>query len=83
MNAARQDAVSNKDDDIPKYLRDNSFGSKEAKAESAKYLYPHEFGGWVEQQYLPDSLKNRVYYKPSDYGFEQEVKKTRKRKGKN
>lgn len=82
MNAARQDAVSNKDDDIPKYLRDNSFGSKEAKAESAKYLYPHEFGGWVEQQYLPDSLKNRVYYKPSDYGFEQEVKKTRKRKGK-
>lgn len=83
MNTARQDAVSNKDDDIPKYLRDNSFGSKEAKAESAKYLYPHEFGGWVEQQYLPDSLKNRVYYKPSDYGFEQEVKKTRKRKGKN
>lgn len=82
MNAARQDAVSNKDDDIPKYLRDNSFGSKEAKAESAKYLYPHEFGGWVEQQYLPDSLKNRVYYKPSDHGFEQEVKKTRKRKGK-
>ncbi|MDE5896625.1 MAG: replication-associated recombination protein A, partial [Clostridia bacterium] len=57
MGAARADATSNKDDDIPKYLRDNSFGSKEAKAESGKYLYPHNFGGWVKQQYLPDSLK--------------------------
>ena len=36
------------------------------------YLYPHEFPGhWVRQQYLPDELKNRVYYHPGDNKTEQ------------
>ena len=52
------------------------------KQESSKYLFPHDYGGWVEQQYLPDSLKDHVYYRPSDYGYEQTVKTTRTRKGK-
>lgn len=82
MDGARSDAVNNRDDDIPAYLRDNSFGSKEMKAQSRKYLYPHEFGGWVEQQYMPDSLKDKVYYTPSDRGFEKQVRETRRRKGK-
>ncbi len=82
MDRARSDAVKNRDDNIPAYLRDNSFGSKEMKAQSRKYLYPHEFGGWVEQQYLPDSLKGREYYVPNDRGYEREVKNIRKRKGK-
>ncbi len=82
LNAAQKDARENSDDAVPPYLRDTSFGSKQMKAESGKYLYPHNFGGWVEQQYLPDSLKDRIYYTPTDRGFETEVKKTRKRKGK-
>ena len=81
LNAAKRDARENRADDVPPYLRDNSYGSKEMKAESNKYLFPHDFGGWVKQQYLPDSLKDKVYYEPTDYGFEQEVKNTRKRKG--
>lgn len=80
-HAARRDAVENKDDAIPLYLKDNSFGDSLAKAQSAKYLYPHNFGGYVEQQYLPDSLKDRVYYRPKDVGFESEVKRIRKEKG--
>ena len=79
---ARKDAVESKDDAVPPYLRDTSYGSKEAKAESGKYLYPHNYGGWVKQQYLPDSLKDRVYYTPSDHGYEKTVKETRKKKGK-
>lgn len=82
MDGSRSDAVKNRDDNIPAYLRDSSFGSKEMKAQSRKYLYPHEFGGWVEQQYLPDSLKDREYYVPNDRGYEREVKNIRKRKGK-
>ena len=36
------------------------------------YLYPHDFPGhWVSQQYLPDELKNRVYYRPGDNKTEQ------------
>lgn len=73
MERARQDAVQNCDDDIPRYLRDSSYGDGEAKAESKKYLFPHDFGGWVEQQYLPNSLKDRVYYEPSEKGYEATV----------
>ena len=82
MLAAKKDARENRDDNVPAYLRDTSYGSREMKQESAKYLFPHDYGGWVEQQYLPDSLKGHVYYHPSQYGYEQQVKNTRDRKGK-
>ena len=84
MNAAKRDAVNVRDDDgVPPYLKDNTFGDKETKAQSGKYKYPHDYaGGWVNQQYLPDGLKDKIYYTPSDYGFERTVKEIRKNKGK-
>ncbi|MFC1824868.1 replication-associated recombination protein A [Thermodesulfobacteriota bacterium] len=40
------------------------------------YRYPHDYeGAWVEQDYLPEKLKDRVFYRPTDRGFEQEVRK--------
>ena len=81
MGEARKDAKENSDDDIPRYLRDSSYGDGAAKAESGKYKYPHSYGGWVEQQYLPDSLKNREYYRPSDRGYEKTVQEIRRKKG--
>ncbi|MBE5752016.1 MAG: replication-associated recombination protein A [Clostridiales bacterium] len=82
MHAAQADAREVRDDNVPPYLRDNSFGSKEDKAQSAKYKYPHNYGGYVEQQYLPDAIKDKVYYTPSGNGYEQEVVRIRARKGK-
>ena len=84
MNAAKKDAREVRDDEgVPPYLKDNTFGDKQTKAQSDNYKYPHNFaGGWVNQQYLPDKLKDRIYYVPSDYGFEATVKQIRKDKGK-
>ena len=82
MYAAIDDARNARDDNVPPYLKDNSFGSKEDKANSGNYKYPHNYGGYVEQQYLPDSIKDKVYYIPKDNGYENEVKEIRKRKGK-
>ncbi len=82
MYAAKADARSVRDDTVPPYLKDNSFGGKEDKANSKLYKYPHNFGGYVEQQYLPDSLKSKVYYVPTGRGYEQEVLEIRSRKGK-
>ena len=82
MYAAKADAVQARDDNVPAYLKDNSFGSKEDKAKGGGYKYPHNYGGYVEQQYLPDSLKDKVYYVPSDRGYEKEVAEIRARKGK-
>lgn len=82
MFAARKDAREARDDAVPAYLRDVSYGSREMKQAREGYLYPHDFGGWVAQQYLPDSLKDRVYYHPTDNGYEHAVKEVRRRKGK-
>ena len=81
MFAARADAAQVRDDAVPPYLKDNSYGSREDKAQGKNYKYPHDYGGYVEQQYLPDSLKDRVYYVPNDRGYEKTVKEIRKGKG--
>lgn len=84
FDAAKRDATEVRDDDgVPPYLKDNTFGDKQTKAQSGKYKYPHDYaGGYVEQQYLPDKLKDKIYYTPSDYGFEKTVKEIRRQKGK-
>lgn len=82
MGKARTAAREVRDDNIPPYLKDNSYGDREAKAQSKNYKYPHNFGGWVEQQYLPDSLKGEVFYEPKENGFEKTVREIRKKKGK-
>ena len=82
MYSAVADAKNVRDDNVPPYLKDNSYGGAEDKANSKAYKYPHNYGGYVEQQYLPDSLKDKIYYQPSNNGYENEVQAIRKRKGK-
>ncbi len=82
MYQALADAKEVRDDNIPPYLKDNSYGGAEDKANSRAYKYPHNYGGYIEQQYLPDGLKDKIYYTPSQRGYEKEVWEIRARKGK-
>ena len=82
MHSAEADAVNVKDDNVPPHLKNYVFASSEDKKNTANYKYPHDFGGYVDQQYLPDKLKDKVYYNPKDNGYEKTVKEIRKRKGK-
>ena len=82
MDAAAKDATEIKDDAVPPWVKNAVYGSADDKAQARKYKYPHDYGGYVEQQYLPDGLKDRVYYIPKDNGYEKTVKEIRKRKGK-
>ncbi len=83
MHSAGQDATSVKDDNVPAHLKNYEFASKDDKLNKANYKYPHDYGGYVAQQYLPDGLKDKIYYNPSNNGYEKTVKEIRKRKGKN
>jgi len=56
MSQAQEDALHHADDRIPEYLKNHTEANKQ-------YKYPHDFGGYVEQQYLPDSLAQREYFK--------------------
>ncbi len=82
MYSAESDAVNVKDDNVPYWVKNAVYASKEDKKLSAQYKYPHDYGGYVEQQYLPDSLKDKVYYVPKNNGYENVIKEIRKRKGK-
>ncbi len=46
----------------PPHLRDASYRGAKELGHGEGYKYPHAFGGWVEQQYLPDRLVGRRYY---------------------
>lgn len=81
LENARKDAVEIRDDVVPAHLKNSVYGSEEDKKKSAKYKYPHDYGMYVKQQYLPDKVKDRVYYIPKDYGYEKRVKEIRKLKG--
>ena len=82
MDAAKRAAREVRDDNVPPYLKDSSYGDRAAKAAGAAYKYPHNYeGGWVGQQYLPDSLKDEVFYRPQGRGYEKTVAETRRRKG--
>jgi ATPase related to the helicase subunit of the Holliday junction resolvase len=57
MGGAYEAAEEGKDERVPHYLRDQSY----APVKDTSYKYPHDFGGWVEQQYLPDEFKDRRF----------------------
>jgi putative ATPase len=63
-------------DDVPNHLKDTSYRGAKDRGYGG-YLYPHSFGGWVDQQYLPDNLHNEGarYYEPTDHGREAAFKK--------
>lgn len=69
MHLAQDDAEKTYTGSVPDHLKNyNYLGEKREK-----YKYPHDFGGYVEQQYLPDEIKNNVYYTPSKNGSEASI----------
>jgi putative ATPase len=49
---------------VPAHLRDSHSPASRSIGAGKGYKYAHEFGGWAEQQHLPDALKDRRYYEP-------------------
>ena len=82
LEEAGKDVEEVRDDDIPSYLINASYRDEKGKKESAEYKYPHNYGEWVSQQYLPNKLKGKKYYRPTTHGYESEIIKARKEKGK-
>lgn len=73
IEAALADVRSGKSGEVPAHLRDAHYKGAKELGRGIDYKYPHDFeNGWVKQQYLPDRLKNSIYYKPKLTGkFEQ------------
>lgn len=60
-------------DDVPNHLRDANRDGQ-GFGHGAGYLYPHAYRDhWVAQQYLPSSLQGKLFYQPSDQGYEKSI----------
>ncbi|MBR5472089.1 MAG: replication-associated recombination protein A [Oscillibacter sp.] len=72
--AAMDDLKKGKSGEIPRCLQ-NVHADTTGFDNRQNYLYPHDFPNrWVEQQYLPDALKNARYYEWGDNKTEQTAK---------
>jgi putative ATPase len=61
---------------VPLHIRNAPTRLMKALGYSRGYLYPHNYpGGWVEQEYLPERIKDRVFYTPTERGFEKEIRR--------
>ena len=70
MQAAQADVENTFVGAVPNHLKNHNYLNEKR----AKYKYPHSYGGYVEQQYLPDEIKDHVYYIPSQNGSEASIK---------
>lgn len=83
VDAAMADAKATFDEPVPIHLRDTSYSGAKIIGAGTGYKYPHDFPGhYVEQDYLPPSLKNKRYYQPSDQGSEAAIRENHKKRGK-
>ena len=75
INAAMQDVEDGKTGDIPRQLQNKHYDGEGNAVKGQHYLYPHDYPDhYVKQQYLPDAIKDRVYYTFGDNKFEQQSK---------
>ncbi len=66
--------------DIPAYLKDGHYSGAQKLGNAIGYKYPHNYANhYVDQQYLPDNIKDRVYYKFGSNKQEQAALEYRKK----
>lgn len=67
INAALSDIENSDTGSIPRRLQNKHYDGEGNAVRGQHYLYPHDFPNhWVSQQYLPDAIKDKVYYEFGD-----------------
>ncbi|WP_199194466.1 replication-associated recombination protein A [Staphylococcus nepalensis] len=65
IDAALSDIRKGHVGQIPDYLKDGHYSGAKELGRAIGYKYPHNYeNGFISQQYLPDKLKNKIYYTP-------------------
>ncbi|MCQ2362738.1 MAG: replication-associated recombination protein A [Acidaminococcaceae bacterium] len=78
IDYARADVRNNKTGNVPIHLRDGHYPGAAQLGHMVDYKYPHSYGGWVEQQYLPDELLGAEYYRPTGHGEDKGCRQPKK-----
>ena len=80
INKAIADVRSGLSGQVPVHLRDAHYAAAADLGHGDGYIYAHDEPGHVAaQQYLPDTLRGKVYYEPTPHGFERTLTERRER----
>lgn len=80
INAALADVRNGVTGDFPRHLQNKHCDGEDALVKGQHYLYPHDYPNhYVKQQYLPDSLKDKIYYEFGDNKMENAAREYRKK----
>lgn len=71
IEAALTDIKEHKTQEVPLHLKNATYDGEKKMGKHKGYKYPHSFGGYVEQEYMPEKKK---YYAPQDIGYEKKIK---------
>ena len=72
INKAIDFVKSKKDLQVPNKLKDSHYKDSN-KLIKDKYLYPHDYKGYVKQDYLPDEYKSLKFYETKNIGYEKKL----------
>lgn len=71
---AALEAVRNTKTTVPVHLQDSHYKGAGKLGHGTGYQYAHDYPNhYVEQQYLPTELKGKVFYQPTDNGYEKKI----------
>lgn len=80
IDEALSDIDNKSTGDIPKHLKDAHYSGAKKMGRGIEYKYPHNYeNNYVEQQYLPNELKDRIYYKPQNNKYESQIEMYRRK----
>lgn len=75
INSAMHDVQSGKTGSVPRQLQNMHYDGEDNQNKGQFYIYPHDYPNhYTYQQYLPDAIKDRKYYKYGDNKNEQAFK---------
>ena len=73
--SAAMDSVRHVSTTVPVHLQDAHYGGHQKLGHGIGYKYAHDYPGhYVEQQYLPDEIRDERFYIPGDLGYEKNIK---------
>lgn len=60
---------------VPVHLQDAHYAGHDSLGHGIGYLYAHDFPNhYVRQQYLPDEIRDAVFYEPTEMGYEAKIR---------
>lgn len=76
IDEALEDVKTKEIGSVPTHLRDGHYPGAKKLGNGIGYKYPHSYeNSFTEQQYLPDEFVGKNYYRPTENGYEKEIKK--------